>query len=721
MRIRRVNSIEDFVRELTLDNECLPVLVIEGHELNFAAATNAPFSRLNERNEIEWLDSLIGLPALALHGILAFESSDTVDLARRYATLTARPFALITSTLQLSEGVSISHWTSVTVVPPINLGDAYAKLETIYQLIRDRSGVGKPLGMLVSDDLEGLSWLIMKQLNRFGPAAPDDAVVAPGEGDRCVLRSSGRLPLLADGTNRSRLELKRIATTAPGVLFLQGHARMHCGILHTLDGPLGVCGSPTQGREGRCFGDTACVFEHDPKLLLQELAAECFFYNSCFTAKISDSPFGVPVEANLGLAALRGGVAQMVGNYRMGQYSERDIHWFIVLSGLGYSPAAAVGIIQTIREDQRRQTGISLLFIGDAATRPWQSFPLPQVEITINNDTVTLTWQSTSIFVGCAIPGTNLARLAATAMLDVLVMSSNVDFTCQTAIARDTRNDLTLLLMLLPEDHADGRTISLELKPRSEPINRAVGDTLASAVVGINFMGRCNLFRDQLAEPRDSMTNQLIALRRFLANSDDLLELKNKLTAVHDIERRTAASADALMVEIASTAAAAGRWNWEEEYADLVHFDSLQTPQECPLCGCRAYQYRSHSFSTEVLKRQQTVCVECGLISDLPLWQIEVRLSRRAPVRTENLFSDSLELRNNGPDDLTCVAALRINSFKDVRDESDHGISIELPSGQTVTVEMPLVIEAPLSGFYRVRVHLASFGQFGFVARPFIF
>lgn len=722
MRLQLAISIKCFLDEIAQSaTGCLPVLILPGHEDDFVRAVGKEFSPLLDRDEMDWTNLTFAPIDFRDHGVIGYASDLAVGLARRYAEATGRPFAALTTDFGVKEGGVISDWESATVILPINIQNTYDTLLGTRHALQAHMGSRTRIGFLAGEDLELLSWLLLKQLRKLCQS-PERTINTPHVYiEQFRTGTLHAFPVEAYGSDTSSADVHKFATDAKGVLLLNGHARMHCGIFSTPDGPLALCGSPTGGEQGRCFNDKHCFFEDRPKLLMQSLHGEQVFYNSCFTVKFADASFGVPRGANLGLAALRGSVAQLIGNYRMGHYSEWDIYWFIALSALTYTPAAAVEIIQSMRRRQHRQAGDSLLFVGDAATPAWGPFDLPKAEVTVSHDGITLEWACTSTITACSVTGTKWAQLAGESMLDVLTPSQDLAGNCHVSITEDEENDRTLVLMLLPDEYSDGRKISLRLKPRNEPINLKIGDTLASAIRHVTFIARCNLFHARLEEPARRMTEQLISLRGFFASSDDLLELESKVEAARHIENKAASSVDALMVDIASEAASSGRWNWEDEYADSIHFKSLPPPQKCPLCECLAYQYLIHDLITCEALRRQTVCVECGMIDDLPLWSIEARLGKRSPEWDGITYCEELELKNLGTVTRDVVAQLRINSFNDTQSMREEKQPITLPPGNSVRIELPIKVQAPLSGFYRVRVHLASLGEFGFVARPFVF
>ncbi|MGA9188131.1 MAG: hypothetical protein WB014_06120 [Methanosarcina sp.] len=722
MRVRRVATEKDFRSELRKQANgftYFPVFISDVQKKHFGRIIDRKIAELKQGDEIEWQEQVCKIPNIEKHGIVSISSDITADLAMCYAKIGRRPFKILPPATNLQGDTSINDWESATVIMEVNVDDPFRTLMAMLKELRTHLGPRMQISFLVAESLEILSWLLLKQLiilkqsERYDVSAPSlliDQITSRkywGQQDRCHLSSEVS-------------EIFNAMEKPIGVLFLTGHSRYHCGLLTISDGLVGICGSPTKGENELCFNNKRCFLESRPKIPIEHLQVERIFYNGCSTVKFSDSPFGVPKAANLALASLRGSVSQFIGNYLHGNYLDLDIFWFIALSKLKYPPAAAVSLIQRIRQLQLRQCSESLIFIGDAATPPWPTYTLPSAEIKFIDDRAFICWPEKSFLLTAKLPGVKWAKLAEKDQLDVITTSELLTQIGEVSIIGDEAENATIILMLIPGDNMNEHNFTLTFSQRKVPIDRTLGFVLASAIKEISFLIRYKIFSDVLTEKYHNLIHYLIGLRRISLSKMNILALEKKLEAGRILEYKMAASIDIDLVDIACERTISSLWGWEEEYADDVWPDEKVSIYPCPICGKLAYQYIFHYLADEEIGRRQTICVECGLVADLPLWQIEARLMGH-PFLKSDIFCDTLELINRGSEQRFVVAKLRVKNFHDIQPYSEESVLIDLPPHTTVRKNLRLKFLRSISGFYWIRVYLASLGGFGFVSRPFIF
>jgi hypothetical protein len=502
-------------------------------------------------------------------------------------------------------------------------------------------------------------------------------------------------------------------------LLLGSHSRIHCGYLNTKNGKVGICGSPSKGHNGKCFGDKLCIFDTNPKISMEDLETDYLFYNGCSTIKFSDSSIGIPRSSNLSLAAIRGKVSQIIGNYSMGYFSEWDFIWFIALSSLKYNPADAINLIHKFRKLQKQESSNSLILIGDAAMPPWP-FNLSIAKVKVSSNEVLINWYAHTTILAAKIKEIKWMRLVENGLFSILSSLPEIWSRCNAAIVGDETNNTTLICITVPKDLADGRLISISIKKIRNKSKKVLGMILYNTLKHIEFLSKCKLFNNELKNLSQEMNNKIIEFRRFESSKINLLNKDDMKEALSIVEQKIASSIDKKLLDIVSNKSALSKWYWEEEYINNVRIKCCDKPKICMLCGQPAYLYHLLDIVDKSIVRIQIICTECGLTTDLPQWSLDVELTDK-PKYDGKFFSDILKLKNKGKENTQVLVKMTINGYSGIEYVNEKSNHIVLKPNEQIKIDLQIKLSSAVSGYYWVRTYIASFGGFGFVGRPFIF
>ena len=721
MLIERVITEEIFIKEIqrsNIKNPFFPILITNARKNYFIEKIDPNIANLTPGILTQWFNNKTNLLSLRNHAIIGVELDITKEIAKCYARLLSRPFIILNQQFNINNDNDeniLSHSQSFTVIVPININNPYHLIDRI-QKFSFQNKIKKPIAFLVAEDLEILTWLILKQIIRL---------TSQNSRNPPIVINQLKLPVninFADQVYAQDVTSSNLYTSFNkfhNTLLLGSHSRPHCGYLNTTNSIVGICGSPSKGTNGKCFREKSCIFDLYPKICMEDLETDYLFYNGCSTIKFSDAPIGIPRSSNLSLAAIRGKVSQIIGNYSMGYFSEWDLIWFIALSSLKYSPAAAIDLIHKFRKLQNQEITNSLILIGDAASSPWP-FNLSIADVKIQNNEVLISWYAHTTILVASINGFKWMNLVKKGLFVVLSNSSRIWTQCHAGIIGDESNNVTIICMTIPKELADGRLIQISIKKRKNKSKKILGKTLYSAIKQIKFLCRCKSFKNEINNFSEEMTNRLIELKRFKSSKINILNKDDKKEALYIIEQKVASSADKKLLEIASNKSAFAKWYWEEEYINYVQIKCLDDTQTCLLCGQLAYKFNIVDIIDKSIIRTQIICVECGLVSDLPVWSLDIKLINK-PSFNGQFFSDILQIKNTGKEDRPILTRMTINGFSRIQYINKKSDQIILKDNEQININLQVKLLNSISGYYWIRIYIASLGGFGFVARPFIF
>jgi hypothetical protein len=454
---------------------------------------------------------------------------------------------------------------------------------------------------------------------------------------------------------------------------------------------------------------------------MEDVPTRRLFYNGCSTAKLDGTTFGVPRSANLAFSALRGYATEYIGNQRFGICSFVDFFRFIALSSLGYPPACAVEVMQRLRCRNLSYHDHSIVYIGDAANVAWPvGFALPFAEVTVGEDEVRVAWRDfESGILAARIPSGSWGELAIQDLLDIMTTGFNGGAAVAGDVVADPWSDATLILLRVQEAPA---ALSVSLRRRTGPLDRRVGALLQQALDEIDFLCRVGTFGELATEANTEFSNALISFRRIARQDEDLINVAARISWIENSEAQLVHLIDErLVAEACRRTSSRENWYWVDAYAECVSTAAIDVPPgECPLCAEPTFQYARIDLLRDTLRRVQTICAECGLIADLPLWDTDAHFVRGAAQWDGVTYQDQLLLRNRGGRARRYTAEITMDDYNVEEAGCPTLYIVDLAAGKEIVLDYSMRPGSP-SAFQWIRAFLASEAAFGFVARPFIF
>jgi hypothetical protein len=714
MRIRRVRNGDEFLAVLTAaDSDALPVWFSDAERDWIARTVNSELSLLPVGMEQSF--SSIGLSCGAGDWVLAPPSGIEMLLAKRYATITDRPLALAQPT-DIRTVFPNQMPGSVTWFCPLDECDISRALHTLSSSFIATFGKMPPLGVLTAENASKLAWLLIKQLlPRVNESAGVTTMVSMEPMEHAALRSS--LTHVC-GTDPVAKVLAGI-NGAAGILLINAHSRPHCGVIKAMDGEVGICGWTTGGTDGRCVDGTDCYFGEGPRAVLQDLQAPRIFFNGCTTAGIGGRRLDfLPRSAMVSHAALRGAAREFIGNVWVGQYEEADIDWFLAVSGLGYSPAQCVEVVEAARKRVDREAVRSLLYFGDATNPAWPVRGVSIGELVIDDGGVRVRWPQVDRVLVARLPGRRIANLAESDRLHAGTLPAS---NSKIAILPDPFHDASLVLVLPCFDNEQPLDkIEVGFAQLPEPIDRSVGLTLELTVQLLRFLESLPVFAAVLNQASKELEGELILLRQAAASRLHVTMLPELFKYLRQREREAAWRFDTTLIDQALLQSQ-GTWNWQKEYGHRVKVSPRGQPSSCPNCGAAANDADCTDWANPNVRRTIKTCGYCGIVSDLPVWNLTLSII------PESLVCSMTELRctagiSNGDD---CARRIRLGiavlRAGEMQPNSISKAELTVDAGQTSVVAFTLLPVKPMHEIMQTRIYIASEGAFGFVGMNLLY
>ncbi|KJS17066.1 MAG: hypothetical protein VR78_06550 [Hoeflea sp. BRH_c9] len=620
-------------------------------------------------------------------------------LAEAYARVTERQL------LPSLAGLHCSRPThAATIVCSIADPDVYSEVANLRRSLEKRDRAAWLVGFLCAFDAAELSFLMLKQL-----------LLLSRPGDQSVLWINNvdmeARPKVVTRSNTTRVGLRASLQTQISTLIMNGHSRPHCGLIIDSDRVVGVCGARTQAESGKCFGGFPCAFKDKMRIHLPRINAARVYFNACFSARLG-SALSIPPQEYLSAAAVRGSPAQYIGNYDENDYHESDVWWFIGLSLLGFSPAAAVRTIEYTRSRGPQEWPQSTWLLGDASSAPWPVAFANLGEVRYRSGSALITWVGQGPLGIARLEGRHWSRMARDYRLEV---RSQVELD-YVGFCEDPFGDWSLVLVKGCDDQLRA---DLQLKILKRPVEGEVEDLLGPAVQRLDFLLSCRPFSTALQWCRERLIEAALHVNRYRSERSQILNRQEHVRALRALAEDFCEFLDRKLVVLACEQASENRWNWEEQYVHRTTTGHNVIRTTNPTDGSAAVRRSVFDLVNGQLIRTQLFSVDNGIAADLPVGLFDAHLGPEPPTFDGESFRDVLILK--------CVAkrSLRVVISLQVQGEQPGGPGqlsvVNLEADQVIAIPLSITCRPSLSGFRWVRVYLSSEVGFGFVARPYIF
>jgi hypothetical protein len=573
--------------------------------------------------------------------------------------------------------------------------------------------------VLTAENAAKLSWVVAKQLlPRSSDTDTRAATLIYGEPSRGYsLTATGQWKY-----SYSAKELLNEYQEAKSTLILSSHSRPHCGLIQATDGIIGVCGLPTGGAGGVCVDGSACHFGESPRAILQESQAERIYFNGCTTAGVGTRRQDfLPRAALLCHAASRSNAREFVGNVRAGYYGEMDVHWFLAGSALGYTPAECVGIVESSRKQAGHEAIGSCLYFGDPTNPPWPTHGVVVGTVRQEADRLIIHWASGDRLLAARVPGRMWATLALEDRLSVRVR--HPCFQSVTVIP-DPWEDRTIVMAVVRAEANHAAAISaaheIALCPLAVPMDRALGKVLSPAIAQLRWLALLPSFAKSCGDTARQLEEELLSLRRMASVREDLLLVDEKLDHLRGMEIAAATRYDAEIVDKALSLSMT-RWNWSGESAPYLHATPRKQGATCPGCGGFASDNDLTGYIEPHIRRWSRFCGFCGMLFDLPIWALRVRIIEESLVVAGSQLTGCVEISNDSAQPLQVTIGATIRGAGEMRAESTQKSRLLIEPGATTSFGFTLVpANAPVE-LMQMFVFIAHAGAFGVLARMLLF
>ena len=710
MRFRRYAGTET-LRDLSgpAGRDVLPVVFSDDERAWIARIIHPEIAALESRAELV-LPSALETAADRRGLVLAPADGPVADLATNYASITGRS-VIYTGLASVSESLPGEMPGSLIWIPPLEKIDIAESLLLLRRAFVQRYGVPARLGILAGGDLKRLTWTLAKQL-----------LPAPGEPSETATildNISGNLLPLPSATyvaaDRPVAEAQAAMEASTGTLVILGHSRPHCGRLAFSDLELGVCGLESGGADGRCVDGVACHFGDGPRFVIQEAQAERIYYNGCSTGALGGRRtglFGLPREAMLSHAVFRSAARQYIGNLHAGSFNSVDVYWLFGLSALGYPPAECVEMIDVARSRSADEVVSLGGYFGDPANPPWPTCDVSTGAISGQGPAVSIDWPTAEGLLVARLPSGRWDELARQGRLEVSTQHPSKPLV---ALIGDPWSDAAVVLAVprVAEMLDSPLQVGLSELPGSFP--REVGAALSDATENIAWMASLPSFREPLADAETEMERCLIMLRRSVLDPEGEA-LRSELAGF--AERTALGLAHRFDEQIIDVALGRSLRRWEllEEYHDRIHHTQLPVGSHCSNCGSLTIETELRDFRRTEVVRVISTCSNCGIVSDLPRWPLEVTLDG-ASVHWQERTLRGRAIAFNRSDEVRHVwfGASLVDAGGIEETGSPKKKCMTIDPGDEERFEFAITHERLETGTMRFRVFLASRGEFGFV------
>jgi hypothetical protein len=218
----------------------------------------------------------------------------------------------------------------------------------------------------------------------------------------------------------------------------------------------------------------------------------------------------------------------------------------------------------------------------------------------------------------------------------------------------------------------------------------------------------------------NQLEEELVTLQRAASSRADVLMLPDLIAYLRNREQETAGRFDSRIIDEALSRSQ-GYWNWQMEYADRVQATPRKQRSSCPYCGGFASEIDCTDWANPRMRRMTKACGFCGVVADLPIWELEIRIVPETLVCSSAELTGSAEVSNNGPRSRTVTLGVAAERAGEMQPESIAKGQVVVDPGQTASFSFSLRPVKPMRELFQTRVYVASEGAFGLVSRNLLY
>jgi hypothetical protein len=155
-----------------------------------------------------------------------------------------------------------------------------------------------------------------------------------------------------------------------------------------------------------------------------------------------------------------------------------------------------------------------------------------------------------------------------------------------------------------------------------------------------------------------------------------------------------------------------GYWNWQTEYGARAKATPRKQPSPCPFCAASANDIDYVDWANPSVRRTSKACGYCGIVADLPAWDLRVRILPETLVASATELKATAEIANDGDRPRRVTLGLVVERAGEVQSESLRKGEVLVAPGDTSRFAFSLIPVKPMSEIYQLRLYAASEGAF---------
>lgn len=646
--------------------------------------------------------------------------ADTTTLngifAKHYAVLFGRPFTHIPSVPIFDSTEcqiqSKGYATSYTIFLPPDIQHAGYWKTSIEKVLKCKNSTPTSFGYIHYMPLDELCIYLTRCIARLTNFEKADSIF-----DLTVITSDQPLKDSSDKV------MSYLESNIPYTVL--HHSRPHCSRIKCSDENVILCGSPTKGRQGKCFNGYECSWKNSKKVFMGELKTSLLFLNGCSTGRFGQTSYGIPTNSMLSYTCTTGNVVNYIGNSHVGRYYESDSDWLEILLTLKMKPSRAVTLVNELRRIENRQLEETCTFFGDAEMLISNiNSSTTFIYVQYNNET-TIQWEDNNLFLCVMAYGDTLANLCKNDLLEITIPEAKGVFNI--LYGNFIYNPFANYSLGLFKKKGKGKScnsFTIIIKTLESIKTFQLGARMLELIANLNAYKSSDLYKKvlQLVDLRELEDRQIL----FQKHLNSKINIVNKywvLDNLVDAENELIQKVNEQIVREALDLGRNGLWFWDEKYLDsfLVDLGKEDVPQlKCKTCGDASYVETLISYLNANIRRESEICSSCGTVRDLPVSECECAFASNESECNEKSFSDSFYLKNTSGSELQITYALAIIGFRPTNFKS-MPMSTVIEAGETKTIDSYITYEEKPSGLYWIRLYLSYNGSFGFISKLVFF
>src|SRR5262249_17887994 len=254
----------------------------------------------------------------------------------------------------------------------------------------------------------------------------------------------------------------------------------------------------------------------------------------------------------------------------------------------------------------------------------------------------------------------------------------------------------------------------------AEPVDRSVGDVLTPTIEQVRWLEALPAFAPALANASRQLEEELTTLRRAAESRADVARLPELIAYTRKREDEAARRFDGTLVDEA-LARTQGYWNWQMEYGTRVRATPRQERSSCPFCGAFASDVDYADWANPRIRRTSKTCGYCGIVADLPVWDLRVRIVPETVAFSATAVSGRAEGSNEGDRSRRVTLGVGVERGGAMQPKSIAKTEVVVTPGDTASFVFNLTPVKPMRELYQLRLYAASEGAFGLVTAFVLF